>query len=229
MGLFDIFKKKVDQSKADTPAYLYSESELNEVDDYICKAIGKYDNVFHEINSPDIHLDICMVPPTEDEPYHKLVTMGAGAYSMNIPEQWRKYSLDRAEYIIYLPKDWNLQSSAETDYWPIKVLKDTARLPIWCNTWLSYGHTLQGDEEGKAYAPNTGFNSVVLDFAENKNGDVRLTTTSGKTINFYEIIPLYPEELKFKMDNDAEKLLDLINGKGIQYKVVDINRKNACI
>ena len=85
---------------------------------------------------------------------------------MAIPEKWQKYQLDYAEYVIYLPKDWNINSGEDTDYWPIKTLKDVARLPIWCNTWLSYGHTTQSDEEGSAYAPNTRFNSVVLNYAE---------------------------------------------------------------
>ena len=88
---------------------------------------------------------------------------------MAIPEKWQKYQLDYAEYVIYLPKDWNINSGTDSDYWPIKTLKDVARLPIWCNTWLSYGHTTQSDEEGSAYAPNTRFNSVVLNYAENRS------------------------------------------------------------
>jgi hypothetical protein len=51
--------------------------------------------------------------------------------------------------------------------------------------------------------------------------------SSGKVVNFYEIIPLYPEELQFKMDNDAETLFKLFDQKDISYKVLDLNRKNA--
>ena len=229
MALFDWLKKdrKQDENKKNLPPYLYDESEINELDSFICDMFGNYQNVFHEIASPDVHLDVCIVEPTEDDPYFKLVTMGAGAYKMSIPEQWQKYQLDYAEYVIYLPADWNLNSSDETDYWPIRVLKDTARLPIWNDTWLCYGHTLQSDEEGSAYASNTGFNSVVLKYAENRNGDVRLIMSSGKVINFYEIIPLYPEELQFKIENDADALFEKLNGKEIRYRILDINRKSA--
>ena len=228
MGLFDRFKKdKKQEGKSGIPQYLYDDAEIDEVDSFICDMFGDYKNVFHEIASPDIHLDVCIVEPTEDEPYYKLVTMGAGAYKMDIPEQWKKYDLDYAEYVIYLPADWDLNSGEETDYWPVKTLKDVARLPIWCDTWLCYGHTAQADEEGSAYASNTGFNSVVLDFAENKKGDIRLIMSSGKVVNFYEVIPLYPEELQFKMDSGADALFERFREKGISYKVVDINRKNA--
>ncbi len=228
MGLFDRFKKDKKQEKTpDIPQYLYDDTEIEEVDSFICDMFGEYKNVFHEIASPDIHLDVCIVEPAEDEPYYKLVTMGAGAYKMNIPEQWKKYDLDYAEYVIYLPADWDLNSGDETDYWPVRTLKDVARLPLWYDTWLCYGHTTQADEEGSPYASNTGFNSVVLNFAENKKGDIRLIMSSGKVVNFYEVIPLYPEELKFKMDNGADALFERFKDKGIEFKVVDINRKNA--
>ncbi len=229
MGLFDRFKK---DKKSDEPAqaitpYLYDDSEIDSLDAFICDMFGDYKNVFHEIASPDIHLDVCIVDSTEEDPYYKLVTMGAGAYKMQIPEKWQKYGLDYAEYVIYIPKDWNLNSGEETDYWPIRLLKDTARLPIRYDTWLAYGHTTQADEDGSPYASNTRFNSVVLNFAENRRGDIRLIMSSGKVVNFYEIIPLYPEELAFKKENGADALFEKFEEKGIPYKVLDINRDSA--
>ncbi len=229
MKLFNLFKKdkKQEESAENLPLYLYDDAEIDELDQFICDMFGEYKNVFHEIASPDVHLDVCIIEPTEEDPYYKLVTMGAGAYKMKIPEQWQKYQLDYAEYVIYLPKDWNINSPEETDYWPIRLLKDTARLPIWYDTWLCYGHTSQADEDGSAYASNTKFNSMVLKFAENRNGDVRLIMSSGKVVNFYEIIPMYPEELEFKKENDADALFEMFGEKGIQYRILDLNRKNA--
>ncbi len=44
-----------------------------------------------------------------------------------------------------------------------------------------------------------------------------------------EKIPLYPEELSFKIENGADALFDKLKEKGIKYKVVDIDRKNAML
>ena len=46
-------------------------------------------------------------------------------------------------------------------------------------------------------------------------------------VNFYEIIQMYPEELQFKMENGADALFEKFEEKGIQYRVVDINRRSA--
>lgn len=229
MSLFDIFKKskKNEEPAPQLPQYLYDDSEIEELDSFIADMFGDYKNVFHEIASPDVHLDVCIVDPTDEEPYYKLVTMGAGAYKMKIPEKWQKYDLDYAEYVIYLPKEWDINSGDEKDYWPIRLLKDVARLSIWCDTWLGYGHTTQADEEGSPYASNTRFNSVILKFAENKKGDIRMIMSSGKVINFYEIIPLYPEELRFKMENDAGALFQKLDEKGIRYRVLDLERESG--
>ena len=64
---------------------------------------GKVENVFHELVSPDIHVDICIVPPTEERDYYTLVTMGMGAHRMNVPEELAEYKLERAELAIALP------------------------------------------------------------------------------------------------------------------------------
>ena len=132
MGLFSRFRKdkKRKETEPGLPIYLYDDSEIEVIDSFICDMFGNYKNVFHEIASPDIHLDVCIVEPTEEDPYYKLVTMGAGAYKMAIPEKWQKYQLDYAEYVIYLPKEWNINSGEDSDYWPIKTLKDVARLPV---------------------------------------------------------------------------------------------------
>lgn len=67
MGLFSRFKnaKRNEEYNLSVPQYLYEESEIDELGDFITEMFGDYKNVFHEIASPDIHLDVCIVDPSQ--------------------------------------------------------------------------------------------------------------------------------------------------------------------
>lgn len=86
---------------------------------------GHSDHVFHEIASPDIHVDIFIVEPTAERNYYTLVTSGMGAHRMNVPKELAEYKLERAEIVVYLPADWNISDHEEKNYWPLRWLKNT--------------------------------------------------------------------------------------------------------
>ena len=46
------------RKKKSGPQFIYSEKEIDEIDQFIIEHFGNYPNVIHEIFSPDIHLDI---------------------------------------------------------------------------------------------------------------------------------------------------------------------------
>ena len=226
MKLFDVFKKK---DVANGRRYLYTEEEVEQYEKYIMEQFGEYEEVLHEIVSPDIHLDIIVVPPTEKNNYYKLITMGMGAYKMNIPRELKEDELERAELVLFLPPTWDIKSEKEEDFWPIRQLKILARLPIQCDTWLGYGHTVSSDQENTPYASNTKFCSMMLVNALNQdyeNLDFRMSS-KGK-INFYQLFPLYKEELDYKQRNGANVFLDLFDEEDIM-SIVNMNRKNYCI
>ena len=229
MGLITAIKRLTNKY----PLYLYTEKELEEYEAYIEKSFGKYDKVFHEMVSPDVHLDIIWIPASDEYPYHRLITMGAGAYKMKVPKQFKKFNLERAEYVINLPKEWNIESSDEKDYWPIKALKDTARLPIWTNSWLANGHTLQPSIDGKAFSDETKLNNIwLLNAVAGDDGDegeaLNLQMSSGKNINFYLLFPIYQEELQLKIDKGRDALMDLLIEKDVS-PIVNVSRENVAI
>lgn len=231
MGLFDKFKKKSNKKLTmygTEDMFLYTEKEIDEYECYIQENFGEYKEVLHEIISPDIHLDIIVVPPTDEDPYYKLITMGVGAYAMNIPENLRGEELEHMELVLYLPKTWDIKSSDEKDYWPIRYLKILGRLPINMDTWLGFGHTIHGNEDMTPFAENTELNSFVLLTACNLMYErLDLTLSSGKKINFYQMFPLYQEELDYKLENGLDALLDLFDDEDI-LPVLNIKRHNYC-
>ena len=204
---------------------VYTEEEMEIVEGHIQQHFGAFEHVFHELASPDIHVDICVVPPSEERDYYTLVTMGMGAHRMNVPEELAEYKLERAELAIALPKDWKLKQEDMKDerwYWPIRLLKSLARLPIASDTWLGWGHTMDNQEP---FAPDTELCAAILTGPQGtEDGSEFCTLPGGEEINFYQVIPLYRDELEYKLAHDADALLDKM--EGISF-VVKPDRQDA--
>ena len=188
---------------------VYTEDEMSAIEQHIKNTFGEFENVFHELVSPDIHVDICVVPPSKERDYYTLVTMGMGAHRMNVPEELAEYKLERAELAIALPKDWKLDEESMKDerwYWPIGLLKVLARLPISNDTWLGFGHTM---DKQSPFAEDTELCAALLVGPQDVvwNGGEVCTLPSGEVVNFYQVIPLYRNEMEYKMEHDADALL----------------------
>lgn len=202
---------------------LYTEREMEAVEQFIADQLGEFPNVFHELVSPDIHVDICIIPPTAQQDYYTLVTMGMGAHRMAVPDELRDRNLERAELLIRLPSDWEVQSSDECWYWPIRWLKILARLPGEEDSWLGWGHTV---DYGEPFAENTELcGSILISPFEFSGQTCCCTLPDGDEVNFYQVVPLYREEMDFKTAHDADTLLDLM-GETIQ--IVDLDRPRFC-
>lgn len=223
--------KTMKEEKETVPLYYYSEKEMDKVSAYIKQKYGESDMVGHELVSPDIHCDIVIVPPTDELPFYKLVTMGAGAYKMNIPNGLKPYVCGRAEYVIFLPKDWNIKSDKEEDYWPIRMLKTIARLPISSGDWLCNSHTVNLTDDGSPVAENTKFNSCVLIESRGKDNQYVKPLQLGlfgKKVAFYQLFPLYNEELEYKLEHSFDELMEKIDDEELSDFVINIHRRNYC-
>uniref|UniRef100_A0AB33J756 Suppressor of fused-like domain-containing protein n=1 Tax=Prevotella sp. GTC17260 TaxID=3236796 RepID=A0AB33J756_9BACT len=182
--------------------FLASESDMTEEE--------KEDKsfVYHEIVSEDIHLDIMVYMPTEHRPYYKLCTSGLGAYRMPLSEEDIDDRVpERAELMMYLPADWKMMLGDddgdvfqdENNYWPIRLLKDFARMPLIDGSWIGYGHTVS-HEDGEPLAGNVGFSAAILGFPPEDFCVTNLPT--GKSVMHYLVVPITAEELQFKLDSD---------------------------
>ena len=164
---------------------------MEAIEGHIQQYFGDFENVFHELASPDIHVDICVVQPSAERDYYTLVTMGMGAHRMNVPEELAEYKLERAELAIALPKDWKLRQEDMRDerwYWPIRLLKTLARLPIASDTWLGFGHTMDHKED---FAKDTKLCAAILTGPQGtEEGSEVCTLPGGEEVNFYQVIPL---------------------------------------
>lgn len=232
-------KEPSEFSKSGAPVYRYTEDpgefqspeaegSLEEISKHIGTHIGPVENVFHELISDTVHIDIHHVKATAEKPYHTLITSGMSDMPMNTPPEYdaTKY----LELMVTLPEDWPMdqeQLEKEEWYWPIRQLKFLARFPHQYNTWLGWGHTIPNGDPPEPFASNIKLSGIILfpplmvpeEFHE-------LKIDEEKTIHFFSLVPLYEEEMKLKLKKGAERLMDNLDKFDIG-DIVDPIRKNT--
>ena len=152
-----------------------------------------------------------------------LLTIGAGARPMSVPKD--SELPPRAEYLIRLPADWNVQSGEERDAWPVRLLMNIASLPETTQSYNAWGHTFSFSQ-GLPFADNTGLCAAMLTGMNDREGQCRLH--DGEAVTFYEVIPLYAEELTFVAEQNPVALID----EFIRYnlpRVVTPDRPNVAV
>lgn len=206
------------------PKYMYTQEDMREYEEYIEKNFGKF-KVYHELYSPDIHIDILIVPPSPEANYYKLITEGIGAYKMNTPEELNDYRLDRMELITYLPPSWDMKIDEQVG-WIISNMKLIGRVPIMNNTFICSGQTIsyydENDIKDKKFCASLLINGMTYN-----NKELHFRFDENRKINFYQVIPIFKEELQYKLDNGLEAFLDVLDDNRLDL-VVDFNRSNLC-
>lgn len=216
-----------------TPAF-GNEETVDAMSNHIETNIGQIASVFHEIVSDLVHIDVYWVKPTEKLPYNILITSGMSDLPMNEPAEVQNCQF--AELCILLPSNWVLEGDDksknvledENNYWPLRWLKIIARFPHEYNTWISTGHTIPNGENADPFAPNTNLGCMLLlqsvTLSEKFSS---LKITEHKIIHFYCLLPIYKEEMKFRLKNGTEALLDKFDKSKIS-DIVKLDRKNTC-
>jgi hypothetical protein len=201
---------------------LYDYEQIKIVEGHIEKYFGKASTVLHEFASVGVHIDVEIVEPTEDKNFFTLITVGMGTYRMNVPPEYNEEQIDRAELLICLPPDWEIKSTETKDRWPSDLLRFLARLPLEENSWLGFGHTVPN---GEPYAENTKLSSCVLLGVQEAPPEAEVCTLSnGERIVFYQVIPLYNEEMEYKLKHGTDAMLE---NMGDVDHIVDIGRSSA--
>lgn len=236
------FEDNVEYSESGNPIIRHKEKQrdfepaigdeklIETIGDHVEKHIGKIDTVWHEIVSDLIHVDIYYVKPTRKFNFHALVTAGMSSKPMKTPEDVK--GEEYAELLVLLPPEWKISEQDfknEEFYWPIRQLKILARLPHEYDTWLSYGHSIPNGNPPAPFASNTKFNTILLIPSISLGKEFfTLKVNESKTIYFYALVPLYQEEVDFKLKKGVDALMDIFDKEGIS-DVINLNRKNTCL
>lgn len=182
--------------------------------------------VYHEIVSEDVHIDIFVAKPTARRPYYTLCTHGLGAHTMNTPDgEDAVLAIRNIELMMYLPANWPMMVGEDTadvfdderNYWPIRLLKAFARMPIADNDWIGYGHTM-AEEGGGTYADGVPFSAAMLCMTPEEPDFKSLST--GKSVVYYLVMPITADELDYKIDQE-DGCEELLKKLGMDEEMLD--------
>jgi hypothetical protein len=174
--------------------------------------LGQEGDVFHELVSDVVHIDLLHASPTDDLPCHTLMTCGMSERPMAVPAELPEARY--AELMLRLPPEWPLEDEAfqdESIYWPLRVLKFLARFPHEYETWLGYGHTVPHGDPPEPFAPNTELCGAILLPPVLGPDGFEHAEAAGREINVLAVIPLHADEMDLKLRKGSEALAGLFD------------------
>lgn len=187
-------------------------------------------NVFHEIPTLDIHLDVYHIRPKNSE-FEILLTSGMSSIPMNvsgIPNDSDAYKF--AELMVLIPKgiDFGKMYPSGTKYdWIISMIKQSAKFPHFFDTWVGVGHSIQADEEMKPYSDDTNYCGCLVLPTMTFPKDFQKIDSPNGVINVYGLFPLYKEELEFKIEKGFNEFIKFLIENNTK-EIIDFNRVNYC-
>ncbi|GAA0178538.1 suppressor of fused domain protein [Clostridium sediminicola] len=208
--------------------YRSIKNEKNIFINHIEKYLGEIDNVFQEKITEDYYLNIYHIPPTKNGFYHKLVTYGVSDTKLEKDKDF--HNSKYVELIICLPPSWYRGENHMKDIrfgWPYKWLIEISKQLILESSYPWYGFNIN---KRRTYpvANNTkqcGF--VPLQPTLANPAFSKCNIGEDKYINFFNIVPLYEEEMKFRINRGIKAFEKKFYGNGIT-ELIDVNRKNVC-
>ncbi|HEX2954173.1 MAG TPA: suppressor of fused domain protein, partial [Bacillota bacterium] len=167
----------------------------------------------------------------EKRNYHTFITAGMSSLPMKAPESASECKY--AELMVCLPPSWEVSEEKYEvidfdELWPVGYMKYLARFPHKNDTWLWFGHTIPNGNPAEPFADNTKLCGAILLPPIKTNYDFhQLKISEEKTVNFFAVVPLYEEEINYKLRYGYGKLLDRFDKYHVS-EILDINRENTC-
>ncbi len=221
------FLKKLFGKKNDLELSFGDEALMDGMTAHFEKWVGPVGNVFHELISPLVHVDVHVIPPTESFPNNVLFTTGMAEKPMAGPAEGAY-----AELMVVLPPDWSLEfkEDEESDsYWPIGMLKMLARLPHEMNARLKPGISIPNGDPPEAF-PGTDFWGIVLGEPYGFPPGLSSCQIDKRKVHVLTMIPLYRDEMEWKIQQPTgDALFQYAQSKGVDLATllkVDPKRQN---
>jgi hypothetical protein len=211
----------------------------DEIARHLDQLLGPPDGYFVEFISQVISIGIFQYRPTAERKFWTFVTSGMSSLPMPVPKEIpNPQNFERAELLIAVSEDWLSKNSVGLSgkdfgrpekWWPIAKLKEFARFPHAYGAWFWEEHTLANYDPPEPLGPGTRQDGVVLlPPATLPREACVIEAGPGVRITLFALIPLYPEEMKLKLERGIGTLRQLLEEAGVD-EVVAPKRRNVAL
>jgi hypothetical protein len=143
------------------------------------------------------HVALLQVDLEMRSPVKVLVTNGLHKYNMPVPEKLKGF--ENIELYFCLPSYWELDLNNEKFNWVYFQIQKLSKHLIEKQTWFGVGHTFSNGQPPKALSSSMLQNHLLLTEPIMLENYLDQIEVEGKTITFLAIVPIFSDELDYKM------------------------------
>ena len=190
--------------------------------------LGGVDKILDDNRGDKYHIDIYILPPNGKREYGVMATSGMSDFGMHMPPKLKFFQY--GELYVKLPPDWPypMEQLKQDDYaWVFQNLFLLPRSVHDNHTFFWNGQVIDNDEP---FAGNTKLSGFLIKYPSTIDIPVEfnmLKVNPQKAICFFQLIPLYNEEMDYVEKHGLEKLYKKFDEFGIT-DIVDLKRPNTC-
>lgn len=189
---------------------------------------GRPQEIFGEVISPWVKVNVHVAPPTRDYPVRRLVTSGMAEKPMSTPPGSK--APRHAELTVALPDLWPLRGKAlrkRRNRWPIEMLSWMGRVPHEFGTYLYDGHTVTNGMPMGPFGPNTKLCGALIMPPQLASDEFcSFKCPDGRKVEVLAVIPLHEDEMYFARDESVEELIERLDAAGVT-DVIDPRRPSV--
>ena len=197
--------------RADPPRHCYGREEEALFLTHITARFGAPKRILTEPYPQDIKADAAVIAPSPVRPWYALITVGMGAFVMDVPPDLIDCELERAELMICLPSNWHIGSPRSEWRWPLDWLRALAHIPAGKETWLGWGHVVPIEDYASKRAKFSGM--LLIDPPAYDREASFCEMPDGSIVNIYQLLPLFEDEIRYRREMGTDALLALFENK----------------
>lgn len=166
------------------------------------------------------HVSLYQIAPTKEHDYNLLVSVGLSGKNKD-----NSSNSENIELCFALPKDYRFNKDSKSAF-EIYMLIEIISYLITEKNPAGFGYYL---EKENGFSKRTAFTGAMLaSLGKYPKESQSVTLSSGRNVNFYELLPLRPMELNFRKTHSAHELLELFKKHLIKLTPFISTRDDVC-